>query len=466
MNTLPRWLLTVVLVLTATSLTPLTPLTSLSAAESTWQTGAAKVAITPEKPMWMAGYASRDHAAEGKSTELWAKALVLDDGQGHRAVMITLDLVGIGGDLSRQICQSLEKDYGLQRHQIALCASHTHSGPVVKRNLAPLHYLLADKNQQALIDEYANTLRQRIVAVVGEALERLAPSNLFTGSGSADFAVNRRENREADVPSRRAAGELQGPVDHDVPVLAVRDPEGNLKTVLFGYACHATVLGLYDWSGDYPGFAQMALEAQHPECIAMFFAGCGGDQNPVPRRKVELAGHYGRRLASAVESVLLTTQMEPVTGGLQTSYREIHLPLAPLPTRTDLERDAQESNKYVAARARMLLEHLDAGHTLRPDYPYPIAVWQIGDGVDLVILGGEVVVDYAIRLKAELSGSRTWVAAYANDVMAYIASRRVLNEGGYEGGGAMVYYGLPTVWAPEIENDIVAAVHAQLDTQP
>jgi hypothetical protein len=70
-----------------------------------------------------------------------------------------------------------------------------------------------------------------------------------------------------------------------------------------------------------------------------------------------------------------------------------------------------------------------------------------------------VVVDYSLRLKKELGAERTWVAAYTNDVMAYIPSLRVLNEGGYEGGGAMVYYGLPTVWGPEVEETIVKGVH-------
>jgi len=71
-----------------------------------------------------------------------------------------------------------------------------------------------------------------------------------------------------------------------------------------------------------------------------------------------------------------------------------------------------------------------------------------------------VVVDYALRLKKELGA--VWVAGYSNDVMAYIPSLKVLKEGGYEGGGAMVYYGLPAVWAPRVEEMIVDAVHAQI----
>jgi len=151
-----------------------------------------------------------------------------------------------------------------------------------------------------------------------------------------------------------------------------------------------------------------------------------------------------------------------VADTLATSYREVNVPLDRLPTREELQQDAKSSNKYTVARAKMLLAQIDSGQPLSPTYPYPVSVWRLGKEVQFVTLGGEVVVDFALRLKAELSGPKTWVAGYSNDVMAYIPSRRVLKEGGYEGGGAMVYYGLPAAWAPAVEDVIVREVHAQL----
>jgi hypothetical protein len=137
-----------------------------------------------------------------------------------------------------------------------------------------------------------------------------------------------------------------------------------------------------------------------------------------------------------------------------------------LPTRAEIEKEAQSDNKFVASRAKLFLKQLDEGRALSNSYPYPIGVWRLGDEVQFVTLGGEVVVDFAVRLKAELGGSKVWVAGYSHDVMAYIPSRRVLTEGGYEGGGAMVYYGLPTSWAPEVEETIIREVHAQIAAQP
>ncbi|WDQ15713.1 neutral/alkaline non-lysosomal ceramidase N-terminal domain-containing protein [Rhodopirellula sp. P2] len=434
------------------------------APDSTWKAGAAKIAITPDEPMWMAGYASRTHPADGKLTELWAKALVLEDQEGNRGVVLTLDLVGIDRALSQSICDALKQQHGLQRKQIVICTSHTHSGPVVGLNLAPLHHGLLTDPQRKAIDDWVAAFQDQVIALVGEAIGKLAPSDVTWGSGTATFAVNRRENPEAAVPQRRTEGQLQGPSDHDVPVLAVREANGNLTAVLFGYACHATTLSGYQWSGDYPGYAQMNLEEQHPGCVALFFAGCGADQNPLPRRTVELAQHYGRRLADAVETVLLTSEMHPVQGSLRTSYAEIDLPFDELPTREEIELNSRSENRYEVARAKMLLEQIDGGAPLLPTYPYPVSAWAVGDGPLLTTLGGEVVVDYALRLKSELTGVQTWVAGYANDVMAYVPSRRVLGEGGYEGGGAMVYYGLPTSWGPSIEKDIVQEVHRQVES--
>lgn len=435
--------------------------------ETNWKAGAAKVVITPDQPLWMAGYGGRTQPANGKLTELWAKALILEDAQGQQGLILTLDLVGIDRTLSQAVCQSIEQRHGLSRDQIVIGCSHTHTGPVVGRNLEPLHYMGIERQQQQAVDEWVAGLQEKIAGVVATAINRLAPSRLSWGSGTASFAVNRRENTpESTVPQARTAGTLKGPHDHDVPVLAVRGTDGTLTAVLFGYACHATVLSNYEWSGDYPGFAQMELEASHPGCVALFFAGCGADQNPLPRRTAALARHYGRRLATAVDTVLLTTQMTPVAPQLATSFGEQDLPLGTLPTREQIEHNAQSSNRFEAARGKLLLQQLDAGQPLSPTYPYPISVWEIGDEIQFVALGGEVVVDYALRLKAELAGHRTWVAGYAHDVMAYIPSRRVLAEGGYEGGGAMVYYGLPAPWAPEIENQIVNEVKRQASAPP
>jgi hypothetical protein len=427
-----------------------------------WKAGVAKAAITPLQFMPMAGYASRGaKPAEGKLNDLWAKALVLQDEAGHKTVLVTLDLVGLERQLATEICQGLQQSQGFARGEIVLACSHTHSGPVVAKNLRPMHYLLLDEANRKLVDDYAEFLKQQVQTVVAEAVESLAPAEVAQGEGTATFAVNRRNNAEADVPKLREEGALQGPFDHAVPVLAVRR-DGKLIGVAFGYACHCTVLDGMVWSGDYAGYAMSALEERHPGCVALFWAGCGGDQNPIPRRKVELAEKYGGELATAVDQVL-AGKLQPVAAKLTASYQEIPLAFGELPTREQLATDAASANPYIASRAKSLLTQVDAGEALPTTYPYPITLWSLGDNVRWVFLGGEVVVDFAVRIKAELGDQRAapWVTAYAQDVMAYIPSRRVLLEGRYEGGGAMVYYGLPTIWSEQVEEQIMAEVQRQ-----
>jgi hypothetical protein len=402
--------------------------------------------------MWMSGYSSRDRPAEGKLTDLWAKALVLEDPHGRRAALVTMDLVGIDRQLAQAVCAGLTKEYGLAREAIILAVSHTHTGPVVGSNLRGMYFF--DAAQQKLVSDYTARLQARLVAVVGEAIACLAPTRVSWGNGQVTFAVNRRNNPEADVVRLRESGQLKGPVDHQVPVLAVRDEQGRLRAIACSYACHATVLSFYLWSGDYPGFAQRALEKAHPAAVALFWAGCGADQNPLPRRTVDLAEAYGRRLTDSVEAVL-QAPMPGVQGELAMAYAEVDLPFAELPGREQVLHDAASPNRYMAARARLLLEQIERDGRLSKSYPYPVQAWRLGDGPLLIALGGEVVVDYSLRLKHEL-GDRTWVAGYTNDVMAYIPSLRVLKEGGYEGGGAMLYYGLPAPWGPQIEELIVA----------
>jgi neutral ceramidase len=432
-----------------------------SAAVAEWKAGAAKVAITPPEPMWMSGYASRDRPADGTIHDLWAKALVLEDDGGTRVVLVTLDLVGIDRETSLSICQSIEAKHGFPRANIAVCTSHTHSGPVVGQNLKSMYEF--DARNEELIQNYTVWLTEQVTSVVGQALANVEPSVVRYGEGQSSVAVNRRNNREADVPALRESGKLVGPVDHSLPVLAIRTPEGKLKSVVFGYACHATVLSLFQWSGDWPGFAQIEIEQQHPDTIALFWAGCGADQNPLPRRTVELAQQYGKQIAGDVNDVL-NSPMNEVQGRLRTAYREIDLALGTLPTKEQIEEESNSTDVYRVRRARRLLKTIEMNGQLSPTYPYPVQEWMIGDDVAFVLLGGEVVVEYSLRLKAELKSRATWVAGYSNDVMAYIPSARVLMEGGYEGATSMIYYGLPTIWSTDVEDHISRAVQ-ELDAQ-
>jgi neutral ceramidase len=444
--------------------TPSRPAADGVVATASIPVGIARGIITPEQPMWMAGYGYRDHRAEGKVHDLFVKAVVLGE---PAVVLVTLDLAGIDRDTTRRITDRLAERHGIARDRVAINCSHTHCGPIIGSMLATMFALPPEDID--LRSRYTRLVEDRVVDCVGQALADRKPARVSWGQGTCSVAVNRRENKEAEVPAIRAAGRpLRGPFDHDVPVLAIHDEAGHVRAAVFGYACHATVLSFYQWCGDYPGFACLEWERRHPGATACFWAGCGGDQNPLPRRTVELAEAYGARLADAVDAVLDEGALRPIVGRIETRYEELPLDLATPPDRAAWERTLADGNSFEKARARHLLALFDRDGRLDTTYPaYPVQAWRLGDGGPCwVFLGGEVVVDYALRLKAELGRETTWVAGYSNDVMAYIPSRRVLVEGGYEGAGAMLYYGLPATWAESVEEKIIDAVRRVVKPLP
>jgi hypothetical protein len=420
-----------------------------------WKAGVAKTNITPQLPIWLSGYGGRNHAADKKLDDLWAKALVLEDAKGHRGIIITVDLVGVSRDLTVDVCRRIEKEFSIPRSAIAICASHTHSGPIVRENLEAMFALDAKETER--VRRYGKELPDKLLALVHDAVESMAPARLAWGSGRATFAVNRRTNPEAKVPELRKQNSLKGPVDHDVPVLALYGADNALRAVVAGYACHATVLSGYEISADWPGAFQREFERRHPGTIAMYWEGCGADQNPLPRRSISLMKRYGAMLADTVDDAL--GSVKNLAPQLETEYEEIALPFAPLPTRAELEAEAAGMPPH-SRWAKYLLSKWDRDGGLPSSYPYPVQAWRLGDNeLTWIFLGGEVVVDYALVLKSQLGANTTWIASYSNDVMGYIPSRRVLAEGGYEGGEARIPYGLPAVWDPKIEQQIIDAVH-------
>ncbi len=418
-----------------------------------YRAGVAVKVITPTEPVWMAGYASRTKPADGKIHDLYAKALCLKDAAGQRLVLVTTDLIGIPHKLGEQVAAEVEKQHGLKREELILSASHTHSGPVIRENLVDMYPLTAA--DAAKVDAYTKKLKDDLVAVIGASLKDLQPVSLKYSSGTAGFAVNRREQTEKGVIN---GSNPKGPVDHTVPVLVVEGKGSQPLAVVFGYACHNTTLDLQQWSGDFAGFAQIAVEKALPGTVGMFWTGCGADANPLPRRKIELCEKYGKELADAAVGAIKTAK--PVTGRFGAKYEKIALKFESVPTKAQLAADTLSKTPVIQKRAQRLLKQLEANGKVDDTYPhYPVQTWALGDQVLWVALGGEVVVDYAIRLKKDLSTTRTlWVMGYANDVMAYIPSARVLGEGGYEADSSQVYYGMPGKWSTTIEDAIVGKV--------
>jgi len=425
---------------------------TLPAQKTEFRAGLAKLDITPSVPIWMSGYANRDHPSEGVLTRLYAKALAVEDNKRTRVVIVTTDLIGLPRAITDELSARAQKQYGLGRSQLLFNSSHTHTGPVVRPNLHTMYEL--HEPESAKLNDYAVKLREDLFTIIGAALGDLKPANLSFTQTTAGFAINRREVTPKGIRLGLNPG---GPVDHSVPVLAVRGQDGSLKAILYGYACHNTTLTgqHYKISGDYAAYSQQELEATHSGAQAMFILLCGGDQNPNPRGTEEHAIQHGKSLADAVGKSL-AGKLTPVRAPLRSAFQTVDLRFA-IHTREQFEKEAQESNVFRARRAREMLALYDQRRPIRTT-PYPVQAIRFGSEFTLLALGGEVVIDYALRAKKEFPHHQLVVAGYSNDVMCYIPSLRVLKEGGYEAVDSMVYYGMPGPFADDVEELVFDAI--------
>ncbi len=425
---------------------------AINTAAKTMEVGVARVDITPDGPIRLAGYAARVKTeSDSVLQRLSAKALAFGSDKQHPAVVITVDLVGIPWRITKRVSDFLYEKMGIDPAQLVICASHTHGGPEVGTLINILQYrgdhfsdsLLA-LDQLIHIAAYTEQLTQKLKDVAVAALNSRKPAYVAWGQGQALFAGNRRTEG--------------GPVDHALPILKITNPDGSLKAVFVNYACHGTTLGgnVNRIHGDWIGEAQRDIEARHPGVIALIALGCAGDANPYPRGSIEDVKLHGNEIADNVDK-LLNAQLQPITSPPVGNMKWIKLPFAKVPTVPELiqlTKDKTVKGYY----ARLALERVERGETIPSTLDYPLQVWNFDNKMVMVNLAGEVVVDYSILLKHKYGAEHLWINAYSNSVPSYIASRRVIKEGGYEGETSMYWYNNPSPFAPQVEDIIANAV--------
>jgi hypothetical protein len=416
--------------------------------------GVAKVDITPEYPVRMYGYGARKTESVGVAGRLKATALALggDSGDGP-AILLAVDCGAVPADIRDAVLRRVQAKTPLKPERFMLANSHNHSGPDLK-GMGTM-----SGAQREHLARYAAELTGRLEEVVLKALASRKPGRLAWTRGSVGFAANRRVLKDGRWVGFGAVPDA--PADRSLPLLRVTDSEGKLLAIVVNYACHNTTLrgDFRQIHGDWAGCAQECIEADHPGAVAAVTIGCGADADPHPHGTVELCRRHGRAVADEVNR-LLAGPFKPVDPALSARMTELVIPFEPLPPVEELRRRA--ANSYPVQR---LLGLLERGEKPPASERYTIATWVFGKDLAMVFLADEVVVDYALRMKRELDGSRLWINAYSNDVSMYVASNRLLKEGGYEVDnslGARVTYGRPERMQPPLEDRIVQRVREML----
>lgn len=430
--------------------------------------GAARVDITPDYPVRLSGYGSRETLNEGVEQKLWARALVIGD--KNPVAVVTVDSIAVPRNIAEAAAKILEEKFGMTRARVVLAGTHSHSAPHPSRSYLPTIFgIPLTEKEWKVVDRYGEQMLQGIVSAVSDAMKARKPCQLSWSQGKVSFAKNRRKMAEGKW---KGFGEQTGgAVDHALPLLAARDSEGKVVAMLVNYACHCTTISSVSTRfnhvcGDWAGYASDSMERDQTGAVGMVMIGCGADANPADRGKLAVAKEHGASLANEVKR-LLGGEMTALEGLPETKFQFVDLPLEKAPSRAEIEKTAadEKQRSQVRNRAKRFLTQLDAGKPLATKVSLPVQTWRFGDDLDMVFLGGEVVVDYSLRLKQIYGSREMWVSSYCNDVPCYIPSVRILNEGGYEADSSMIYYAKPNRFRPELEQTLVDAITTMLPVE-
>ncbi len=376
------------------------------------QAGMAKIDITPQKPVTLAGYGARKGLSQGIHDPLSARVVVWENND-RRLVLVSTDVIGFYNGTADHLRKIILQKFKLQPSQLFLSAIHTHSGP----------NLYIDKTQgHANNLEYTQFLKDKIVKAIHQAVENLSPVQCGVGVGYSPVGMNRRQTRNDGI-GRESVGYIRlgrnpyGPTDKEVLVLKLAQPDGKIKALLFDYATHSTSLGgkNYIISGDVLGLAEQFVEKfLANDIIAPAFAGASGDIDPWFRvlpgfqedngwipEPVLLGSLLGEEVIHVYRDIKKLTS----EGEINSAFINLELPGKP-------KNEISVPKNY-------------------PKTPLSITVARVGD-VAFVGLGAEVLTEIGMAIKNASPFEHTFIITHCNGAAGYLPLAKYYKEGGYE----------------------------------
>lgn len=358
--------------------------------------GTARAEVTPPVGGPMYGYGARGtNVSQGVHDPLYAKALVLDDGQTKLAI-VTLDLGAFTAENTANVKRLLRRT---DIENVLCVASHTHSAPRATDDFPTKH------------DPWIRDAERKIADAIMAAAQNLAPARIGVGWGEVREGHNRRmiktdgtlemfwANRER-IPT--------WPVDYQLGVIRVEGADGRPIATLVNFACHPVVLGPENLliSADYPGvFMKIVEESIGGQCL--FLQGAAGDINPFWDKTPPAEGAYEQVeiMGKAVAAEVLRVSKEIAVFDAQPTIN-VHTEVVPLASRTDVPREKRD----IRAEINTVL---------------------IGNDIALATFPGEFFVEHGLRLKRESRFKHTFFVGYTNDALGYFPTIKAATEGGY-----------------------------------
>ena len=414
--------------------------------------GFGRVDVTPPLAIPYLSYLPRQTPFEGINDPLYARAMLADNGDTRLAIValdalgLSTDVLGPERDVVAEARARIQVRTGIEADHILLATSHAHSTPQTTHIARLLDFPEAVPWLEALMDQMAEA--------VARAQERLRPAVLKASIGSAGgIAWNRRivgEDGKLYRLPKRPERVRREPRDEQVPVLLAQGTDGPAawRGVVCGFACHPVTVQVQPLvSADYPGYACDLVERELPAAACLFLQGATGDINPV-RHTGDFADVriYGQTLGAEVlkQAAQLSAPEPPaMSSTLRAGRRVLHLPTRPLPDREPYARQLASAEERLRSstdeptlrraradfrQAREVLRLLDLGSA---DVPCEVQAMRLGEAL-IVAVPGELFCQFGLDLKAASPAPVTFIAAYANGYVGYLAGREDYDLGGYE----------------------------------
>lgn len=462
--------------------------------------GCAKVDITPEKPLALAGFAHRKGVYERIETPLHARVFFFrQDGDGapgsgsgrksgpRQALLVSADLLYWGRGVVDSLKAQLAERWGLAGEQVILHGTHNHSGPQTATDGTP--------SLGAPDPAYMDLLQERVLEGVERAIRSLEPVHVERGSGALAMGVYRRKRVDGRI---LMAPNPDVPVDPTLTVVRFVTESGRTKGALVHYACHPTISGENVLLSEYPGLAMELLEAKLGEgAVAAFLQGCCADVRPALVRDGEFyrggpeeVARYARMLADEAWAVLSQPMQSLRPGPLAGRTLTVPLQLQPAPSEEELRRwaesgGAEDASSRGAGRdagsrskgsvgasggnrlrqlmpdARILTDWsrllLAEGRHLCRTVDLELTCLKLADDLALLAANAELSGAYG-QFVTSAFGGRVLPVCYSNGMIGYVATADQIAGGGYEALDFIYYFGQPAPLQPQAEIQVRSAM--------
>jgi hypothetical protein len=429
--------------------------------------GFAEVEITPPVGIDLGGRGCSNEASTGVIDPLFAQAAILKDARGRVLVFVSLDLIGLSRSYGDALRAEIAKKLRTPAENVILNCSHTHSGPMMYRDI-----IAACGPPKDIERKYMEELASKVVNLCGAAADRLGPVVVRVFQGKSDIGIDRRGRNERGEPAM--VPNPAGPRDSTIWILRLDSPGGEPRGVLFSYACHpVTVYGCArrGISADYPGAARRELRAALGRGVhVQFFQGAAG--NIRPRVAADLTALKFRPGTLADKDTVGRQLATGVLDAFKSEGRTLSLEIAAAMTRIDLARDtpparsvyeriAASGRDHQAAAARYWLEQYDKGGPTQKTVSWTLGVIRLAPDQWICYFSGEPVVQWVSYARQWFGDRPVVVFGYTQEAFGYLPVDEILKDGGYEVVASNLYrVGNPAPFAPGLNEAVKKGVLA------